>query len=297
MEVFAGLNILDIIILALILLLSIKGLLNGFGKEFFNALGLIGGIFLAAFFYHDLSTYVQENFFDISINVLDLISKIVIFGLTWLIAGLIGKLFGNGLISAASRLGGMIVKLIAMFFVFSILAYLVSTNKQVTEKFKDTISGSKLYPLLTEVGAEILSIKPSAPKLQPAAKDNKTGPAAEANATKTEPVEISATKAEPAETNSTKAEPAETNSTKAELAETNTSKPAAETNTTSPSAEANATKTEPAETNKSKEPANKQNAGKETEENKSETKPVKFDEIKPTKELNSTNSDTNSSEK
>ncbi len=287
MEVFAGLNILDIIILALILLLSIKGLLNGFGKEFFNALGLIGGIFLAAFFYHDLSTYVQENFFDISINVLDLISKIVIFGLTWLIAGLIGKLFGNGLISAASRLGGMIVKLIAMFFVFSILAYLVSTNKQVTEKFKDTISGSKLYPLLTEVGAEILSIKPSAPKLQPAAKDNKTGPAAEANATKTEPVEISATKAEPAETNSTKAE----------LAETNTSKPAAETNTTSPSAEANATKTEPAETNKSKEPANKQNAGKETEENKSETKPVKFDEIKPTKELNSTNSDTNSSEK
>jgi len=158
-----GLNIFDIVIIGLILLLSIKGLLNGFTKELFSAIGLIGGIFVASYFHKTVAEYIHSNITDaLSINALNLISLIVIFVLFLTVVKYIGKgvaLLGDSeYISATSRLGGMLIKIITLFFVFSLIVFAFSSKPQVAEKFKDTLDNSKLYPLLKSAGATILNM-------------------------------------------------------------------------------------------------------------------------------------------
>ena len=163
MSQLAGLNIFDIVVIALILLLSIRGLLEGFTKEFFSAIGLIGGVFVASYFHKMVATYLHDNFLSsLSIKLLNIISLVLIFVVFFYLIKLISKgvqLIGNDeTISATSRLGGMIVKMLKLFFVFSLIVYAFSTKPQVTEKFKDTLSSSKVFPLLKNTGAAILGM-------------------------------------------------------------------------------------------------------------------------------------------
>ena len=158
-----GLNIFDLVVIALILLLSLKGLVNGFAKEFFSAVGLIGGIFVATYLHNDVAKYLHENFLDfIDIKVLSLISLVVIFFLFWYIISSIGKaissLNSSGYISTTSRLGGMLVNIIKLFFVFSLIVYAFVKQPQVKKDFKYIIETSKLLPLLQKTGAAILNM-------------------------------------------------------------------------------------------------------------------------------------------
>ena len=158
-----GLNIFDLVVIALILLLSLKGLVNGFAKEFFSAVGLIGGIFVATYLHNDVAKYLHENFLDfINIKVLSLISLVVIFFLFWYIISSIGKaissLNSSGYISTTSRLGGMLVNIIKLFFVFSLIVYAFVKQPQVKRDFKNIIETSKLLPLLQKTGAAILNM-------------------------------------------------------------------------------------------------------------------------------------------
>jgi membrane protein required for colicin V production len=51
------LNYFDIIAAAIILLLGLKGIVNGFFKEIFGLVGIIGGIFIASRFGPDVGQY------------------------------------------------------------------------------------------------------------------------------------------------------------------------------------------------------------------------------------------------
>ena len=182
-----GLNIFDIVVIGLILLLSIKGLLNGFTKELFGAIGLIGGIFIASYFHKTVAEYVHNNITDaLSMNALNLLSLILIFVLFLTVVTYIGKgvaLIGDSEnISATSRLGGMLIKIVKLFFIFALIVFAFSTKPQVAQKFKDTLDSSKLYPLLKNAGATILNM-PIISDVNLGKKENK---AVESNTTKTQ---------------------------------------------------------------------------------------------------------------
>jgi len=158
-----GLNIFDIVVIAIILLLSIKGLLNGLIKELFNLIGLIGGIFLASYFHNDLSNYIYENFTNaIPIKVLNLLSLIAIFVLFWIVMKYIAKAIAyfsdSEFISTTSRLGGMVIKMVTTFFILSLITYALSTKPQFAQKFKPILDSSKLYTLLKNSGSLILNM-------------------------------------------------------------------------------------------------------------------------------------------
>jgi len=241
-----GLNIFDIVVIGLILLLSIKGLLNGFTKELFGAIGLIGGIFVASYFHKTVAEYIHNNLTDaISINVLNLLSLVIIFVLFLTLATYIGKgvaLIGSNddNISATSRLGGMLIKIIKLFFIFALIVFAFSTKPQVAEKFKDTLDNSKIYPLLKNAGATILNM-PIISNIKLGKKEatdsNKTAPSEEIKATETNtttPTEEKANKTEDKnsiESNATKIEEADTNNTK-ETIEANATVKTQDTNTT-----------------------------------------------------------------
>ena len=166
-----GVNIFDIVVVALILLLSIKGLLNGFMKELFSAIGLIGGLYAATYFNSDAAQYFYTNVTDaLSMPLLKVIATVVIFFLVWYVASLIGRglsLIGDSeYISTTSRLAGMLVKMVTLFLIFSLITFALSTKPQVSERFKDTLNKSKLYPLLRDTGAAILNVSLSSIALQ-----------------------------------------------------------------------------------------------------------------------------------
>ena len=162
MDNLLNINMFDAVVIGLILLLSIKGLLSGFLKEFFNSLALIGGLFVASMYKSEVAQYAKEYLnLDLSKNLLELISLIVIFLVAFLVVKAIFKIidsFLNEDISLISRLLGMIIKMFTLFFVFSLIVYGLSSKPQVTDKFKDTLNSSKLYPLLKDTGATILNM-------------------------------------------------------------------------------------------------------------------------------------------
>jgi membrane protein required for colicin V production len=222
MSEIMGINIVDFVVVLLILLLSIKGLMNGFTKELFSAIGLIGGLFAATYFSGNAAEYIYGNLTDaLSVNLLKVISTVLIFIVVWYIANLIGKgiaLAGDSeYLSTTSRLAGMLVKMLALFFIFSLITFALSTKPQVAERFKDTLDKSKLYPLLKNTGAAILNMSDTALQ-HPTAELNNT----ESNATQTAVKEKK--KSESNTTQTTVA--AEQNSTEsnASQVETNTTK-------------------------------------------------------------------------
>lgn len=203
MSEFMGVNIFDIVVVALILLLSIKGLLNGFTKELFSAIGLIGGLYAATYFSSDAAQYFYTNVTDaLSIPLLKVIATVIIFFVVWYVASLIGRglsLIGDSeYISTTSRLAGMFVKMVTLFLIFSLITFALSTKPQVSERFKDTLSQSKLYPLLRDTGAAILNVSLPSKAFQ----SESNSSAKEGNSTQVE--QNSSVVAESNETNSSK---------------------------------------------------------------------------------------------
>ncbi len=242
-----GFNIFDAVVVGLIILLSIKGLLSGFTKELFNAIGLIGGLFVASYYKTQLATYLHDNFLgNLSMPLLELISLLTIFIAIFIVAKLISKIIdsvsSNDYISAASRLGGMLIKMITLFFIFSLIVFGLSSKPQVVNNFKDTLQSSKLYPLLKNSGALILNTQSemlnstNEVKESNTTKEESKNQASEANTTTNkEQKEDNTTIA--TEHNSTKAnnkeqETKEIKDTNSSSAEVNSTKEANETNST-----------------------------------------------------------------
>ena len=245
-----GLNILDIAVIGLILLLSIKGLLSGFTKELFSAIGLIGGLFVASYFHKMVAEYIHSNITDaISMNTLNVISLILIFVLFLILATYIGKaisLIGSDdTISLTSRLGGMLVKIVKLFFVFSLIAFGFSSNEKVANKFKDTIESSKLFPVLQSTGSSILNLPLlSSVKFGKNTADSNTKSASDTNSTKeaSANTENNITETNTTKTQEPKVQEKKSDDTKVETKEENTTKINSELNTTV--SEVNTTKIE-----------------------------------------------------
>ena len=53
----------DGIILAITLILAIKGFFNGFLKEIAGLIGIIGGLYLASVYFHQAGMYISNHLF------------------------------------------------------------------------------------------------------------------------------------------------------------------------------------------------------------------------------------------
>ena len=55
-------NYFDVTISAIILILGIKGFMQGFIKEVFGLAGLVGGVYFASRLSGDAATFIEENY-------------------------------------------------------------------------------------------------------------------------------------------------------------------------------------------------------------------------------------------
>lgn len=154
---------LDIIVGAIILLLGLKGILNGFFRELFGLVGIVGGVFVASHF----GGIIGDS---IGVTILHLQNKAAIsftgfvltLGLFWLI--MVGIGLGFRKLSIVSGLGsadkglGFVVGAGKFFLIASVVAYSFYNIKIVRTNMQGTMEKSTLFPIMVTTGSYIMKL-------------------------------------------------------------------------------------------------------------------------------------------
>jgi membrane protein required for colicin V production len=154
----------DILIVIIIALIGIRGAINGFIKELFNLLGLVGGIFLAARFAHNVGKIINENIYTIQNEAAaQLVGFIITLLFVWFfcfMAGLIiSKLFNLGIIASFNRFVGFIFCCLKVFLIFSVIIFALSNIEFARTKLDNALANSFLYEKFLFTGSKILSME------------------------------------------------------------------------------------------------------------------------------------------
>jgi membrane protein required for colicin V production len=155
-------SIFDIVVIAVTLLLGLKGLFRGFIKEVFGLIGIIGGIFVAS----RLATTVGEMIAPVlalknesSIQLMGFIVGLIGFWLLAYITGLLlSKVFSLSGLGIIDKLFGFIFVAFKVFLIFSIIIYAISQIETIKQKIDESIGNTITYPILVAGGSYIIKL-------------------------------------------------------------------------------------------------------------------------------------------
>jgi membrane protein required for colicin V production len=160
----------DVASVGLILFLGIKGILRGFVKEFFALVGIIGGIYYGSRYAQAVGNYLDTNFLNLqNKSSLYLIGFIALFIAFWFISSLIGSFLSsiinsNG-IGIVDKFLGFIVSSAKIFFIISVMVYILSSINILKDKTDSMFKNSFMYPTFLRYGHSIVKLeKPTAVK-------------------------------------------------------------------------------------------------------------------------------------
>jgi len=157
------LNMIDMVVVGLILFLSLKGMVNGFSKELFNFIGLIGGVYVASRVNTVVGEFVSSNIFPISHEpTLKLVGFIGTLMAIWMISNLVSSIFEKVLsedVGILSRLLGYIITVVRYVAIFAIIIVSVQNIELISKKLETHSKDSQTIPALNEVGSILLNIE------------------------------------------------------------------------------------------------------------------------------------------
>lgn len=160
-------NYFDMIIASIVVILGIKGMMNGFIKELFGLLGLVGGVYIASRSANAAAAFIEKNFYHTdNATLLQLIGFITVLAVVWIAAVAIGSLFSS--LTQASGLGfinrlfGFILGGGKYFLIFALIVTALSNVTLVKDNLEKYVSNSLLYPYLKEAGSFLINIDPKA---------------------------------------------------------------------------------------------------------------------------------------
>jgi len=158
-------NYFDIVAAIIILLLGLKGIINGFFKELFGLIGIIGGLFIASRFGDTVGEFLNELIFNFSspsaVSFLGFLTTLAIF---WLLMILIGYAFKK--LSSLSGLGpidrilGFVFGASKFFLIAAVIAHAAYNIKAVKSTLDSAMETSILFPIMVASGAFIMKIDP-----------------------------------------------------------------------------------------------------------------------------------------
>jgi membrane protein required for colicin V production len=153
----------DVVSVGLILFLGVKGILRGFIKEFFALVGIIGGIYYGSRYAQAIGSYLDTNFLNLqNKSSLYLIGFIALFIAFWSISSLIGPFLSsivnsNG-IGMIDKLLGFVVSSAKIFFIISIMVYILSNINILKDKTDFMFKNSFMYPMFLKYGSVIVKL-------------------------------------------------------------------------------------------------------------------------------------------
>ena len=168
MEKLASMNFdyFDVGIISIVLILSIKGFIQGFVKELFGLIGLVLGLFLGLKYSDEVAKLISENLTMLNdkslLSMLGFLSILIVVWIFFTLLGaIISKLATISGLGFFNRLLGFIVGGGKYFIIFSLIITAFSSSKFVRDNIKSYTSKSFVYPYLIETGTYFLSISTS----------------------------------------------------------------------------------------------------------------------------------------
>jgi len=159
-------NYFDLVAATIILLLGLKGIVNGFFKEVFGLVGIIGGIFIASRIGDDVGALLNTLIFNFSsssaVSFLGFLATLALF---WLLMIFVGYLFKK--LSSLSGLGpvdrilGFVFGASKFFLIAAVTAYAVSNIKAIKSTVDSSLHTSILFPIMVETGGFIMKMDPA----------------------------------------------------------------------------------------------------------------------------------------
>ncbi len=157
-------NYFDVTIATVVIILGIKGMINGFIKELFGLLGLVGGVYIASRNANAAATFIDKNLYHLeNSTALQLLGFISILVIVWIIAIAVGSLFSS--LTQASGLGfinlllGFVIGSGKYFLIFALIVTALSNITLVKDNLGKYVNDSLLYPYLKEAGSYLINIK------------------------------------------------------------------------------------------------------------------------------------------
>jgi membrane protein required for colicin V production len=159
-------NYFDVAISSIVLILGIKGFLNGFIREIFGLAGLVGGVYLASMFAPVSADFIDKNFIHLqNVALLKLIGFLTILIAVWLSATIVGTILSKlTTMSGLNFLDGLLGFIIGggkYFIIFSIIVTALSNVTVVKDSMHKYIKDSLLYPILVKTGSTVIRMDPS----------------------------------------------------------------------------------------------------------------------------------------
>lgn len=158
------LNYFDLAVGSIVLLLGLKGLLNGFSKEVFGLVGIVGGVFVASHLGGIIGKILSDLLFHFeSMTAVNLVGFIFALGIFWVLMVALGSGFKK--LSSLSGLGpldrslGFVMGSSKFFFIISIIVYALFSVSAIRENFEQKLSNSFLYKPMFATGDFILHIE------------------------------------------------------------------------------------------------------------------------------------------
>jgi len=160
-------NYFDLVIAVVILLLGLKGIINGFFKEVFGLIGIIGGIFVASRTGDSVGQYLSDMIFKFdnasAISFTGFLATLAVFWLGMILLGMIfKKLSSLSGLGAIDKLLGFIFGASKFFLITAVIAYAIYNIKAVRATVDEFMQNSYLFPVLVETGSYIMKIDPVA---------------------------------------------------------------------------------------------------------------------------------------
>jgi membrane protein required for colicin V production len=158
-------NYFDLVAAVIILLLGLKGIVNGFFKEIFGLIGIIGGIFVASRIGESVGEELNALIFNFSspaaISFLGFLTTLAFF---WLLMVALGFVFKK--LSSLSGLGpvdkilGFVFGASKFFLIAAVIAHAAYSIKAIKSTIDSNMSSSILFPIMVETGSYIMKMDP-----------------------------------------------------------------------------------------------------------------------------------------
>jgi len=158
-------NYFDLGATAIILLLGLKGVINGFFKELFGLVGIIGGIFIASRFGSSVGTYLNEAIFNFdnegAVSFTGFLATLAVFWLLMIFVGFafkkLSKLSGLGIYD---RILGFVFGASKFFLIAAVIAHAMYNIAALRPSIDSFMSNSKLFPIFVGAGSVIMKLDP-----------------------------------------------------------------------------------------------------------------------------------------
>ncbi len=154
----------DLAVGSIVLLLGLKGLLNGFSKEVFGLAGIVGGVYVASHLGGIIGKFLSDTLFHFeSATAVNLVGFIFALGIFWLLMIALGAGFKK--LSSLSGLGpldralGFVVGSSKFFFILSIIVYALFSVSAIRENFGEKMANSYFFEPMYATGDFILHIE------------------------------------------------------------------------------------------------------------------------------------------